>query len=700
MFSSLTQIRGVGDKLAEKLVQHYGSEKEALASLEKLELERLFSLDAPQVKLAEIAREIYSKKLGFEYANVLKTQEARGVYSQMLDLLKEFAQTEYAKLRLSLFYPTRDEAEIERRLQYAKKARDFAGTLSREHLQELKKSIGDLRPLNEKPKKKRITRSAVAIEDRELHKELSEKYGDAIEVFLLESQEDIEYLKDYESVRYVQTRDAALASLVESLPNVELLPDSKEENVLPEATLAFFGENRKQIIAAIEAAKTLGKTSLSSYFADASALDKIAEKIKLLQDGELSEESSEKFKKFSFALKNLQSVADACLKEANAAIENKAESGAIALRGREMLKMLASAQSGELYEHLPKELSEMLRGTASEFEEESAKRLGMQDERLLFSGLFSEQAKYPLEASQEKLREIETFLSAEKAKLEMKLKRELAKELGKRKEEIRRLVAQALELDLLLALGEFSLAYDASLPEINKKQGIAILSARHLQLAKRGGEAKVQPVDYAIGSSEIELKGAKGERIVILTGANSGGKTTLLETVLQVQIAAQCGLPVAAKRASAALIDEIYFFAKSKGSGDAGAFESLLKSFAELSKGRGRRLILADEIEATTEPGAAAKIISALLEWFAKDEGAMIAIVTHLGEDIAKLASAGVRIDGIEASGLDENLNLIVNRNPALNRLAKSTPELIVEKLSRTEKRFADFYRHVLSKFK
>ncbi|RLF97643.1 endonuclease MutS2, partial [Thermococci archaeon] len=40
-----------------------------------------------------------------------------------------------------------------------------------------------------------------------------------------------------------------------------------------------------------------------------------------------------------------------------------------------------------------------------------------------------------------------------------------------------------------------------------------------------------------------------------------------------------------------------------------------------------------------------------------------------------------VRCDGIEASGLDENLNLIVDRQPVFYKIGKSTPELIVEKL-------------------
>jgi dsDNA-specific endonuclease/ATPase MutS2 len=162
---------------------------------------------------------------------------------------------------------------------------------------------------------------------------------------------------------------------------------------------------------------------------------------------------------------------------------------------------------------------------------------------------------------------------------------------------------------------------------------------------------------------------------------------------------AQCGLPVIAGEASAPLMDEIYYFQRGRGDASAGAFEALLKSFAELSKpSQKRRLVLADEIEAITEPGAAAKIISSLLEWFAEDESIKIVLVTHLGEGLRGM-SPNIRIDGIEAEGLDEDLNLIVDRNPKMNKIARSTPELIVERLSRKEKS-PEFYRYILGKFK
>ena len=53
----------------------------------------------------------------------------------------------------------------------------------------------------------------------------------------------------------------------------------------------------------------------------------------------------------------------------------------------------------------------------------------------------------------------------------------------------------------------------------------------------------------------------------------------------------------------------------------------------------------------------------------------------HRGEGIAELGK--VRIDGIEAKGLDDDLNLIVERQPSFCTIGRSTPELIVEKLFR-----------------
>jgi len=81
--------------------------------------------------------------------------------------------------------------------------------------------------------------------------------------------------------------------------------------------------------------------------------------------------------------------------------------------------------------------------------------------------------------------------------------------------------------------------------------------------------------------------------------------------------------------------------------------------------------------------------------------GSMAVFVSHLAEEIEKLAETPVRVDGIEASGLDSENNLIVRRTPRYNYLARSTPELILDRLVRTTTGAEhEFYSRLLSKFK
>ena len=59
-----------------------------------------------------------------------------------------------------------------------------------------------------------------------------------------------------------------------------------------------------------------------------------------------------------------------------------------------------------------------------------------------------------------------------------------------------------------------------------------------------------------------------------------------------------------------------------------------------------------------------------------------------------------VRIDGIEAQGLDENMDLIVDRTPKRNHLARSTPELIVRRLaSRSQGPTSEIFTNLLEGF-
>ena len=73
-------------------------------------------------------------------------------------------------------------------------------------------------------------------------------------------------------------------------------------------------------------------------------------------------------------------------------------------------------------------------------------------------------------------------------------------------------------------------------------------------------------------------------------------------------------------------------------------------------------------------------------------------IVTHMAADIMKYTE--IRVDGIEAKGLDENYNLIVDRTPKMNFLAKSTPELILKRIyEKSDDDLKAVYARILEKF-
>jgi DNA mismatch repair protein MutS2 len=216
---------------------------------------------------------------------------------------------------------------------------------------------------------------------------------------------------------------------------------------------------------------------------------------------------------------------------------------------------------------------------------------------------------------------------------------------------------------------------------------------------------------YPVFSENFHMSGAKNlflrdaqaidfqldnfSRCSILTGANSGGKTTLLEHVLQNISLFNLGLPVFGE-VHLPMFSDVYYFAKTKGSASKGAFETLLTQMSGI-KNEGKVLILADEIEAVTEPGVAGRIISATAEFFIERNCFMI-LATHLGAEISKNLPERARIDGIEAKGLDENFNLVVDHNPVMGRLAHSTPELIVERMANAHK--GDYFEFLFNKIK
>ncbi|QSG14676.1 MutS-related protein [Halapricum desulfuricans] len=247
--------------------------------------------------------------------------------------------------------------------------------------------------------------------------------------------------------------------------------------------------------------------------------------------------------------------------------------------------------------------------------------------------------------------------------------------------EIDAAVAAVDDIALSLSLARFAIDFDLTEPAfVEDSDVLAVEGARNLFL--EAADESVQPVDYAVGEHQLQYPTANappsGDRVTVLTGANSGGKTTLLETLAQVQLLAQMGLPVPAETAAVGLVDAIVFHRR-HASFNAGVLESTLKNVVPPLSAEGHTLMLVDEFEAITEPGSAADLLHGLVTLTVERE-ALGVFVTHLADDLEPLPESA-RVDGIFAEGLTPELELEVDYQPRFETVGRSTPEFIVSRL-------------------
>jgi dsDNA-specific endonuclease/ATPase MutS2 len=347
-----------------------------------------------------------------------------------------------------------------------------------------------------------------------------------------------------------------------------------------------------------------------------------------------------------------------------------------------------------------------IREVVTKGEEAISSKLNLKgDETSLVEEMLPRKVGLPIEINRRRTKELEDLLRREYAIIEYRELRNLASKLVKYMNPVQQATRTFLEFDLFFAVGQFARDYRLSPPSLVKdKAGTGFRGAVNIflkdeELKKR---LEVKPINYIVGNVPVKLpSGAtKGERVILLSGANSGGKTCCIQTIAQVTILGQMGLPVPCEEAAMGLFDELYFFSKSKGVADAGAFETTLRAFTKVILSPNKKMVLVDELESITEPGAAAKVIGGILEKLNENPNTCAVFVSHLAEEISKTVKLTIRVDGIEARGLDQNLNLVVDRNPIFNHLAKSMPQLIITRLGALAKgEEKGTYEYILRKF-
>ena len=673
----LEAIPGVGDKTAAALREL----DDPAATVESGDVAAIAR--APGVnegRAARIARGAIRRRHGDD-GRVLATDRARELYREAIDLLRERTVTDYAAKRLETFYPSASASRIEEAQAFA------ADAAERDPDPAVREALADCAPLSDPPSV-RVRDRCLATADAETLARAEAEVPE-LSVETVEDARDVSELgRSYASVIVLDESFAGLD--VEG--DVSVRPDALETpaETVPERLLAFFAENRERLEAAAavhEAAAAAGDpVSGADGDADPPAdLDRLRDALSRLDDDGTIAGDAE-LDRLTAAVDDLDAAVSTAASVADDRLREAIRERDVTIEGTDFLTLVE--QGARVDSLLDRELADEYDAAVAAAREHLVDALRLEPEEAeLADRVFGGDPSFPVDHDETAVSRLRTELSAARDRRAATLKADLASDLGDLREPVEGLVRDALELDVELAVARFADDFDCVLPEVvdpeeaDADAGFRIEAGRSPLLDV--DFADVEPVDYTVSGATL------------LSGVNSGGKTSTLDLVALVVVLAQMGMPVPAESATVERFEEVHYYAKSQGTLDAGAFEATLRDFGDLVDGADGRLVLVDELESITEPGASAKIIAGILEAL-DDQDATAVFVSHLAREIRDAAEFEVAVDGIEAAGLVDG-ELRVNRSPKKGHLARSTPELIVEKLA--DDRGGEFYGDLLEKF-
>ena len=635
---TLQEIKGIGDKISEKIIKSVGGEEELQKIIDDVDVERIINIDGiSQRKAIQIMNQLLNND-NYEF---MKSDRALEIYEDIINKILAYSNTSYSKNRILLLSPSKDPNKIKKQVKFVMDAKKEVSQMPIIKLRGLMKNLKEL--------------------------EDAKAEYDASKVILVESEEDNSYLCDLGLNQYYPILTASDSPLLqeelmnydlifyvysqgildfEGMPNLVMINiDENDYEIVPEKIINFFIQNQDTFQRVHEIQKIRNKESVLGDIIP------IIDELNIVDKKEV----------------DIDELVNSLKYEMDEELEKSMKN--VDLEGDEILNLLNN--------NFPPKISKIFDEIINKRKAIIKEKTGMDFDPYL--------RKYPIEIDEQEIERVKLERSSKKENDIFDIKKSAAIQLNSIKQKAIEEVQDAIKFDYEFSLGSFAYEYELTEPEFGDE--IKLKGALHLDLSLKKDDEKIQKIDYEL---------TKNENIALLTGANSGGKTTLLETLTQISIMAQMGLPVSAKYCEIKLFDEIYHFSK-KRSLDAGAFESFLNVFIPIVTTNSEKLVLLDELEGITELEAAVKIISTFIDMI-KESHSYGIIVTHMARELMNYTD--VRVDGIEAKGLDENYNLIVDRTPKMNFLAKSTPELILKRIyEKSDDELKVVYARILEKF-
>src|SRR5467141_2909349 len=206
----------------------------------------------------------------------------------------------------------------------------------------------------------------------------------------------------------------------------------------------------------------------------------------------------------------------------------------------------------------------------------------------------------------------------------VRILRELTEKLRMIRGPLLAAVETIAELDSAFARARFAQEFDAAIPKFSESSELRLVDARHPVL-----EDKLRKENRTIVPMTLSLGGE--ERVLVISGPNTGGKTVALKTTGMAALAAQSGIPVAAQRTVLPLFDRVLVDIGDEQSiaADLSTFSAhMLNLKTMLEEATPNSLVLVDEMGTGTAPEEGAALAVALLDEF-RAKNCIVLATTH-----------------------------------------------------------------------
>lgn len=658
----LAKSLGVTERLAQKITDHFGTEERVRASLESGDVVRLAEVDGVSLKRALTMARHYAGADG----SFLATKEARRLHHDLITRLQGYTACSASKELMGLLMPAKD-------LEPRRKTVAAAMALPQAWLDVHQQRWAKLTRLKEP--KGRYDRVIVTPEPMDHLKQFCR--------VLIPSEH--ETWKDYtvfSTITWVGTGAPM------SPPEGWLVTGSAtdEATLLPERVIDWFSYNATVLNVLCETIASWMDGQLPTNDALQPLVDAL-QPLRELPEAMSLVGASNQTDIIAGIRDELWTFVKGLEQEVNQEVESAMNDAKMALSGAELLEALADGAAFQ------RKLRDATGDVIAEAMQKARERLAAFIEPAKITcpyDVFT--SSWPAKLDRQAIDGVDAALEATLNAATTDHLVQAAHRLGPLKSKCESAVQQMIELDQWCAIARWA-AHDRCVMPRFGQHGISLVEGRHVLLG-----VHPDPVTYGLG--KVASRGDQ-QSLALLTGANSGGKTTLLECLAHACILAHMGLPVPAKSATVGRVDALHILAKAGGTQSAGALEQTLVELADVVSDPAPKLILADELEAITEPGAGARIIAGMLLAAESQPQTTMMLVTHLAPSIIEASGRDdLRVDGIEARGLGDDLELVVDRTPRRNHLARSTPELIVRRLvEKSQGQSKDLFKDILARF-